>query len=217
LRQLIDAWFAPLTPALRRISTDTQPNADPHRLVAYVRGLPETDCLDSLLSLPNSRIAIVVGHSKGSLSIATALDNLTQEQWEKLCPRLEVTTLGALVELPASLAGVRQFMGMLDGFGLMNSTLPQAAVLVPWATHTLNTRFPFHLAAEEALVSAAESGVSVAPSAHVAESWFDPLRLVSDWVDICTGAAIAVEAALQESSRSIRQGIDMAARSVGGH
>ncbi|HXX82558.1 MAG TPA: hypothetical protein VEN29_01110 [Casimicrobiaceae bacterium] len=222
LRQLVDAWFAPLTPALRRISTDTQPNADPHRLVAYVRGFPETDCLDSLLSLPNSRVAIMVGHSKGNLSIATALDNLTQEQWEKLCPRLKVTTLSALVELPASLAGVQQFMGMLDSFGLMNSILPQATVLVPWATHTLNTCLPFHLAARYALEQGApagvESGVSLPPpAAKFSGSWFDPLRLVSDWMDLCTGAAIAVEAAMEESTRSIRQGIDQAARSFGGH
>ena len=66
--------FAPLTPVLRKISADTQPNGDPRRLVAYVRGFPETDCLDRLLSPPESRVAIMVGHSKGSLSIPTAIE-----------------------------------------------------------------------------------------------------------------------------------------------
>jgi hypothetical protein len=216
LRQFIDSWLAPLTPALRRISADTQPNRDPRRLVAYVRGLPETDCLDLLLSRPDTPLAIMVGHSKGNLSIATALDNLTQEQWQKVAPHLKVTTLGALVELPASLAGVRQFMGMLDAFGLMNSTLPQAAVLVPWATHTLNTRLPFHLAARDALEQAAPrevvSGPWVPSATHLFESWLDPWRLLSDWMGVCTGAAVAVEAALQESARSIRQGIEQSAR-----
>lgn len=215
LRQLFDLWFAPMTPALRKISADTQPNGDPHRLVAYVRGLPETDSLDMLLSQPNSPVANLVGHSKGDLSIATALDNLTQEQCETLFPHLKVTTLSALVELPASLAGVRQFMGTFDGFGLMNSTLPQAAVLVPWATHTLNTRLPFHLSAEDALergaVAGVESGMSVAPSpAQLPQFWFDPSRVLSDWMNLCTGATIAVEAALEESARSIRQGIEAA-------
>ena len=155
----------------------------------------------------------MVGHSKGDLSIATALDNLTQEQCEELIPRLKVTTLSALVELPPSLAGVRQFMGMLDGFGLMNSTLPQAAVFVPWATHTLNTRLPFHLSAEDALergaVAGVESGMSAGPStAQLPQFWFDPSRVLSDWMNLCAGATIAVEAALEESARSIRQGIE---------
>ena len=221
LRQLVDSWFAPLTPALRRISTDTQPNGDPHRLVAYVRGLPETDCLDLLLALPKSPLAVMVGHSKGNLSIATALDNLPQEEWRKLCPRLEVTTLGALVELPASLAEIRQFMGMLDAFGLMNSTLPQAAVLVPWATHTLNTRLPFHLAARDALERRApmeaDSAVSLAPPATLLPgSWLDPSRLASDWIDLCTGNAIAIGAAFDESLRSLRQGFEQTVRGFAG-
>ena len=222
LRQFIDTWLAPLTPALRRLSADTQPNGDPRRLVAYVRGLPETDCLDLLLSMPNTPVATMVGHSKGNLSIATALDNLTQRQWDKLSSRVEVTTLGALVELPAPLAGARQFLGMLDAFGLMNSTLPQAAVLVPWATHTLNTRLPFHLAARDALEQNAsrgvESGVARPPSAtRLPEVWSDPWRLFSDWMDVCTGAAVAVGAAVQESARSIRQGIEQSTRGLGRH
>src|SRR5262249_8018584 len=117
---------------------------------------------------------------------------------------------------PASLAGVRQFIGMLDGFGLMNSTLPQAAVPVPWATHTLNTRLPFHLSAEDALERGAaagvESGGSVGPStAQLLPLWLDPSRVLSDWMELCTGATIVVEAALEESVRSIRQGIEQVA------
>ena len=210
-RQIIDTWLAPWTPALRRISADTQPNGDPHRLVAYVRGLPETDSLDRLLSLPESSLAVVVGHSKGNLSIATALDNLTPQQFEAFCPRLRVTTLSALVHLPATLAATRQFLGFLDLFGLMNSTLPQCAVLVPWATHTLNTRLPFHLSARDAVEQRdAESARSWAATAKLAGPSFDPSTLFSDWAELWTNAAIAVGGAIDESLRSLRQGIEQA-------
>jgi len=215
LRQFIDAWFAPLTPALRKISADTQPNGDPRRLVAYVRGLPETDCLNRLLSLPDSCIRKMIGHSKGNLSIATALDNLTAEDWQKLCPRLTVTTLGALVQLPSLLAETRQFMGMLDGFGLLNSTLPQMALFVPWATHTLNTRLPFHLAARNALEQDdghQAKARSIGPTRErLAASSLNPSRLLSDWMDMWTGGAIAMGAAFDESLRSLRQGMEQAA------
>jgi hypothetical protein len=219
MRQLIDTWLAPLTPLLRRVSADTQPNGDPRRLVAYVRGLPETDCLDRLLSLPDSPVTIMVGHSKGNLSIATALDNLTEEQWQTLGPRLTVATLGALVQLPASLAAARQFMGMLDSFGLMNSTLPQAAVFVPWAMHTLNTRLPFHLAARNSLEKSGVVGLKKAPSVQQATDtlWapsLDPARFFTDWMDMCTAAATAIEAAFEESLRSLRQGVEHASRGI---
>src|SRR5438552_6947538 len=216
LRQIIDTWFAPLTPALRRISADTQPNGDPRRLVAYVRGLPETECLGLLLSLPGSPVAKMVGHSKGNLSIATALDNLTLQQADTLCSKLTVTTLGALVQLPASLSATWQFMGMLDTFGLMNSTLPQAAAFVPWATHTLNTRLPFHLAARDSLERCGlRSPETASPDEQrpkqVAQTSLDPMRLVSDWMDMCTGSLTAIGAAFDESLRSLRQGIEQSA------
>ena len=215
LRQMIDTSLALLTPLLRKISADTQPNGDPRRLVAYVRGLPETDCLDALLSLPGSALAIMVGHSKGNLSIATALDNLPPEQWQALCPRLRVATLGALVQLPSSLAATRQFMGMLDGFGLMNSTLPQAAVFVPWAMHSLNTRLPFHLAARDWLETSAFAGPKKGATFEemrdkLAASSLDPAQFLADWMDFCTGAATAIEAAFEESLRSLRQGFERA-------
>jgi hypothetical protein len=222
LRQIIDTGFAPLAPVLRKISADTQPNGDPRRLVAYVRGLPETDCLNRLLSLPQSPVAIMVGHSKGNLSIATALDNLTQEQWETLFPRLTVATLGALVQLPASLAGARQFMGMLDNFGLMNSTLPQAAMFVPWATHTLNTRLPFHLAARDSIEKCGLGNAETASSSRLTTDKFsaparDRADFFTDWMDVCTGAATAIEAAFEESLRSLRQGVEQASRDMGDH
>ncbi len=218
LRQVIDTWFAPLTPVLRKISADTQPNGDPRRLVAYVRGLPETDCLNRLLSLPESSVAIMVGHSKGNLSIATALDNLTQEQVEALCPRLRVATLSALVQLPASLAAARQFMGILDNFGLMNSTLPQVAMFVPWATHTLNTRLPFHLAARDSIEKSGLGNPKTKSSSKLATDKLsvprrDHADFFTDWMDVCTGAATAIGAAFEESVRSLSQGVEQASRS----
>ncbi len=216
LRQLVDAWLRLAEPLLAAISVRTQPNGDPRRLVAYVRGLPETDALAALLRAPGARIATIVGHSKGNLCIAAALDNLPVKQWVALPPHLSVVTLGALVELPSTLRERRQFIGALDAFGWMNSILPQWPTLVPWASHTLNTRWPFHLAARDALAPKAraappslEDGVRAMLDALTA-----PASIAAEWVRLCSGAATAFEGALAESARSLRQGAQHATDAV---
>ena len=92
-----------------------------------------------------------------------------------------MATLGALVKLPGSLAATRQFMGMLDSFGLMNSTLPRVAACVPWALYSLNTRFPFRLAARESIES---SGMARRRSVDVDQS---PQRVVGQQVSAAGG------------------------------
>src|SRR5450755_2233358 len=138
LRQFVDLFLTPFDPLLRKISRDTQPNADPLRLPSYVYGLPEIDTLNQVLRHPDSQVVLAVGHSKGNLSIAVALGNVPTDQARVQYPRMAVVTFGALVELPQSLAMQRQYLGTLDGFGWMNSILPQPWIPVPWATHTLN-------------------------------------------------------------------------------
>lgn len=212
LRQLVDAYLRFADPIVHAISATTQPNGDPSRLVSYVRGLPDADALEALLALPRPFVATIVGHSKGNLCIAAALGNLSGAQWRDVCPRLSVVTLGALVELPANVGATRQFIGALDGFGLVNSVLPQVSIAVPWATHTLNTRWPFHLAASQAIADA-ENG----PSSPLERGWramaqaCAPVSLASCWIDACAGSAIAFDGAIGESLRSLRQGTQHAA------
>ncbi len=213
LRQLVDGWLALFEPMLAAVSADTQPNGDPQRLVTYVRGLPETDTLDALLCEPRTRLDTLVGHSKGNLGIAAALDNLPSARSRALCPKLSVVTLGALVQLPATLRDARQFIGMLDGFGLINSILPQVSTVVPWATHSLNTRWPFHLAAMQTLAANdAMSRAAFDRAAHaVSDAMQTPASFARHWIDACAGAAAAFEGALGESVRSLRQGAQHAA------
>ena len=212
LRQFVDLFLAPLTPLLRKISADTQPNADPLRLPSYVHGLPEIDTFDQVLAQPDSRVALAVGHSKGNLSIAAALSNLSPEQARVRCPRMSVVTFGALVQLPPSLAIERQFLGVLDGFGWLNSILPQVWIPVPWAMHTLNTALPFHVAAVTELRTCV--GRSFEPSPTPMEQAVDRLcsamrpaaRSATQLQSSLLDAGVAFQGALTESWRSVFQG-----------
>jgi hypothetical protein len=211
LRQLVDGWLSWFEPLIAAVSADTQPNGDPGRLVAYVRGLPETDTLGALLCEPRMLVATLVGHSKGNLCIAAALDNLSSERSRAVCPRLEVITFGALVQLPPTLRDARQFIGMLDGFGLVNSILPQISTVVPWATHSLNTRWPFHLAAAQSLATAMPRAALDGGANSVSGAIQLPAAIARHWVDACAGTATAFAAALGESARSLSQGARHAA------
>jgi hypothetical protein len=214
LRQFVDLFLTPLDPLLQKISTDTQPNADPERLPSYVYGLPEIDTLDQVLSHPDSQVVLAVGHSKGNLSIAAALGNRSSEQAGIQNPRMAVVTFGALVELPQSLAKQRQFIGTLDGFGWMNSILPQPWVGVPWATHTLNTALPFHVAATDELNAGSEAETRQSPA--TLEQAMDRLggamqpapRSMAQWQSLFVDAGVAFQGAITESWRSLLQGAE---------
>jgi hypothetical protein len=213
LRQFVDLFLAPLDPLLQKISTDTQPNADPLRLPSYVYGLPEIDTLNQVLSHPDSQVVLAVGHSKGNLSIAAALGDLPSEHAGAQYARMAVVTFGALVELPQSLAKRKQFIGTLDGFGWLNSILPQPWVSVPWATHTLNTALPFHVAAKTEL---AAGGSATLQSPATLEQAMDKLggamrpahRSMNQWQSLFIDAGIAFQGAIAESWRSLLQGAE---------
>lgn len=137
---------------------------------AEERGTSETKILYRLLVNDQTPIRLVVGHSKGCYSIATALHMLAKEKPDDalaLGKSLKIVTLGAVVGLPAAFSRVTQLLGKLNGFGLANSTsaltdwmlrvlggnITEAPfVAVPFATHSLNTRFfPFSLRVDQAL------------------------------------------------------------------
>lgn len=137
---------------------------------AEEHGTSETKILYRLLVKDQTPIRLLVGHSKGCYSIATALHMLVKEKPDDalaLGKSLKIVTLGAVVGLPAAFSRVTQLLGKLDGFGLANSTsaltdwmlrvlggnITEAPfVAVPFATHSLNTRFfPFSLRVDQAL------------------------------------------------------------------
>ena len=214
LRQFVDLFLTPLDPLLQKISTDTQPNADPQRLPSYVYGLPEIDTLNQVLSHPGSQVVLAVGHSKGNLSIAAALGNLPPEQAGAQYPRVAVVTFGAVVELPQCLARQRQFLGTLDGFGWLNSILPQPWVPVLWATHTLNTALPFHVAAKRELQAGRDGTPRQSPA--TLEQAMDNLggamrpatRSMTQWQTLLVDAGVAFQGAITESWRSLLQGAE---------
>jgi hypothetical protein len=216
LRQFVDLFLTPFDPLLKKISMDTQPNADSQRLPSYVYGLTEIDTLNQVLTHRDSQVVLAVGHSKGNLSIALALGNLPPEQARVQFPRMAVVTFGALVELPQSLAMERQFLGTLDGFGWLNSILPQPWVPVPWATHTLNTALPFHVAATTEL-QAGSGGTPRQPSASL-EQAIDRIccamrpspRSMTQWQSWLIDAGAAYQGAITESWRSLLQGAEHA-------
>lgn len=97
----------------------------------------DIEALKALL-VDDSKINLLVGHSKGSLIISSALYKL--ERSLKELPALHVLTLGAVVRFPEQLNDVKQYLGEIDVLGKMNSrNLHQINhQLVPNAWHTLN-------------------------------------------------------------------------------
>lgn len=100
--------------------------------------------LRRLLSEPERDVRTLVGHSKGSLLIAYVLHSLEQRLVDRLADT-RIVTLGAVVELPKTLGRVEQYLGALDGLGVINSNLRAPHTVVPGAAHHLNTQLPAHL------------------------------------------------------------------------
>jgi len=177
-----------------------------------VRGQVRGVTLADGVTIEADHVVLAVGHSKGNLSIAVALGNVPTDQARVQYPRMAVVTFGALVELPQSLAMQRQYLGTLDGFGWMNSILPQPWIPVPWATHTLNTGLPFHVAAKTELQ--ADSGGTSRQSPVSLEQVIDklygamrpPPRSATQWQNLLIDAGTAFQGALTESWRSLLQG-----------
>lgn len=109
---------------------------------------PDTLTLLRLLGEPERTIETILGHSKGCLSIAYALQTLKAQDKRDGFARAtdtEIVTTGAVVAVPSGLQRVRQYLGGIDWFGGMNSRRQLDHVDVPGAWHHLNKRIPFHM------------------------------------------------------------------------
>jgi hypothetical protein len=109
-------------------------------------GLERTDTrtLLQLLKEPERSIETLLGHSKGCLSISSALQSLARTDPGALDHLREtrVVTTGAVVPLPPGLSRSEQYLGAIDWFGGVNSTFDADFVRVPGAWHHVNTRLP---------------------------------------------------------------------------
>ena len=122
----------------------------------FIYGIPDSAVLLYLLiKLPS--ISLLVGHSKGNLSLENALEVLLQScrQMGKPVPAdLEIVTLGAVTYFPAEFSNVHQFLGRRDYFGLMNSRVCVEREWVSHARHSLNSERPDPLSVRDALIFA---------------------------------------------------------------
>jgi hypothetical protein len=125
---------------------------------------PEIVTLKSLLrrnQFGQSRLRglkMIVGHSKGNLVISSALSELTLEKKLAELGEVNVVLLGAVTALPPGVGRQHQYLGTMDGLGMMNSRVGVNYKPVPGATHWLNRRLPFHLDARTAIGEVARLG-----------------------------------------------------------
>lgn len=122
-------------------------------------GLPrqlDSGALSTILEAAPSKLAMLVGHSKGSLLIDYVLERFVRLQRgskHRFYDELRVVTVSAVTALPREFKKARQVIGALDWFGGLNS-IPDIVrssdatikpVLVQGAWHHLNTKVPLHL------------------------------------------------------------------------
>ena len=117
-------------------------------------GSPYSAALLLVLHHLRDRIRVLVGHSKGNYVIENALEGLvtlSAGKHQRLPVDLQIVTLGAIVRFPEPFRHVNQFIGMLDGFGWMNSRwlIDYSPVHAAW--HSLNSMLPGHMNIADAL------------------------------------------------------------------
>lgn len=120
-------------------------DADPTVKVEHRR---DSATLAALMLDEGRRIRWLGGHSKGCASIRHGLDALIQSGRNDAVRRqdgMRITTIGSVTRMPEPFANTGQYLGELDWFGGMNSSLDLDYVTIPGAWHHLNTAVPGHL------------------------------------------------------------------------
>ncbi|MFM0356494.1 hypothetical protein PQR12_23615 [Paraburkholderia nemoris] len=132
----------------------------PDRAVAPTTGVPvfqrgsgSSDVLHAILS-ETAHITTLLGHSKGALVIENAILGLPDETLK----RLTITTFGCTIGEGAGVGGYEQFIGTIDGLGMLNSGGNRAEhCVVAW--HSTNTKMPLTMH----VASLARSSAAVMP------------------------------------------------------
>src|SRR6516165_11133234 len=105
----------------------------------FQRGNGSSDVLHAILR-EVTNISRVFGHSKGALVIENAILSLPRETTE----RLKVVTFGCPIAEDTPTAGYSQFLGVVDGLGLLNSWGNPPETVVP-THHSTNTSILFSM------------------------------------------------------------------------
>ncbi|MBF0135596.1 MAG: hypothetical protein H7833_14115 [Magnetococcus sp. DMHC-1] len=115
---------------------------------SYVEGIPESEILLQILRRNQKQMRTLVGHSKGSLSIANALFGLRGENAIENT-RLNVVTFGCGVNVPNQYTNIFQYIGTWDMLGITNTTakgeLWRGLNWVWFKGHDTNSLNQFHL------------------------------------------------------------------------
>jgi hypothetical protein len=113
-----------------------EPNIDAS---VFRRGSGSSDVLHAILKdVPH--IDRVFGHSKGALVIKNAIESLPRETTQ----RLHVVTFGCRIAEDTPTIRYSQFLGLIDGLGLLNSWGNPLETLIP-AHHSTNTSIPLSM------------------------------------------------------------------------
>ena len=118
----------------------------------------DVSTLSEILLASPPALEYLITHSKGSLVASYALQQYVEDlegDETALFERLRITTLGAVVGLPAVFKNVKQYLGALDWFGGANSSLSVTHERVPGVSHHLNPGFPYHMSVAALLNGAA--------------------------------------------------------------
>lgn len=121
----------------------------------FIYGCPDSTALLYILSTLGNKIKLLLGHSKGNLSIENALEGLeqlAQTSGKPVQSKPEIVTLGAVTWFdPEFQKRLHQFLGGIDTLGYLNSRWDVERVNVPWAWHSLNLAFPGHMSVANTL------------------------------------------------------------------
>ncbi|QEK11427.1 hypothetical protein FQB35_03035 [Crassaminicella thermophila] len=120
----------------------------------YVKGVKDSEVLIELLEKNSDRMKMLVGHSKGALSIANALFGL-ENKLIKIDRNIEIVTFSCPVHLPKSYKNIRQYLGFFDWFlGPVNKTADNEEYKIVYiAGHTTNMMIPYHMPVEYLLTT----------------------------------------------------------------
>jgi hypothetical protein len=144
LQSTTQSFLAAAAPSLAQMGRSLARSSPRHARAAngapvFEHGSAASDDLHGLL-LDAHRITRVIGHSKGALAIENALRSLPDGRRRGI----SVLTLGCAIAEEFTHCGYAQFLGILDGLGLINSWghLPERW---PLAHHSTNSFIPLSL------------------------------------------------------------------------
>jgi hypothetical protein len=144
LQSATQSFLAAAAPSLAQMGRRLARSSPHHARTAagapvFAHGSAASDDLHGVL-LDAHRITRVIGHSKGALAIANALRSLPPARTRDVA----VVTFGCAIAEELAHCSYRQFLGLLDGLGTLNSWGHEPEQR-PLAHHSTNSFIPFSL------------------------------------------------------------------------